>query len=125
MILGSPNILIIEDNAFVLRLLQNHLTKNLNAGVFTAIDREEGLNKLKNEKIDILMLDMFLQNKTTLDLMENIKKNPATGIIPIVVITMIGDKENADAARKLGIKDFIVKGEASLKDTLSIIRKYL
>ena len=125
MISRPPNILIIEEDAIVSRILQVRLVRDLNAVVFTAVSAEEGFRKLKDEKIDLLVLDIFLRNQTTLDLIKTIRDDPETNAIPIIVITVIGDKENTDVARELGIKDFVIKGRTSLKETSSMIKNVL
>ena len=120
-----PKILLIEEDAVVSRILQIGLAKNLGAEVFTALGAEEGFRKLKDEEINLLVLDMFLQNQTTLDLIKKIKNDPETSAIPIVVITMIGDKENTDAARSLGVDSFIIKGGTSMRETVLTIKEAL
>ena len=120
---ASKKILIIEEDVIVSRIFQSHIVKELGAEVFTAIGIEEGIRKLEEEKIDLLVIDIFLNNQPTLGSIAKIKKNSRTSLIPIVLITVISDKEHVLAAQALGIRYFITKGNDSLHEAMETIKK--
>ncbi len=118
-------ILIIEEDAIVTRIFQSHIIKELEVEVLTALGIEEGIRKLEEQKINLLIIDIFLNNQSTIDVIAKVRKNPLTDSIPIVLIAVIGDKEHIDAARRLGVRYFITKGSDSLLDAIETIKKAL
>jgi len=82
----SQKVLIIEDNpkhakalAF---FLENH---NINSEIKSEVT--EGLNTLNKENIDCVILDMGIPDKHSYQILDNVKKNPGLGNLPVIVFT--------------------------------------
>ena len=118
-------VLIIEDDAVVSRIFQSLITKKAFADVSVAVTSEEGLRKLESEKPSLLIIDMFLNNQPTLETIKKVKKSEMYQSLPIIVFTVIGDKENMESLKALGVKDFIIKGSTSMGEALSLVSKAL
>ncbi len=67
------------------------------------------LEKLSNEKIDVVLLDLFLPDSEGLHALEKMRTR-APGV-PIVVLTALNDESAALEAVSRGAQDYLVKGE--------------
>lgn len=114
-------ILVIEDSGFernlIMKLLNNAGFKN----IIQVAYGEEGIEKFKREKPDLVLLDLILptiKGKDVLKALNKLKKiNPKSKIIVVTIVTQedIGACEGdcgqatMDEAVKLGISDWILK----------------
>jgi CheY-like chemotaxis protein len=82
----SFNILIVEDNTDSRNLLHFCLTsKGFNA--VTANNGAEGLNMVQAEKPDLIITDLTMPNGSGVEMIRQIRSNPETANIPIVIYT--------------------------------------
>jgi len=99
-------ILVVEDKESMLRMLSEALeTEGYN--VIPAHDGKEGIEKLKQEKIDMVITDLKLPGKDGLDVLKESKK--ITPLSPVIVMTAYGSIETAVEAMKMGAYDFLTK----------------
>ena len=99
-------ILIVEDKGSLAEMLKETLEL---AGyeVEIANDGAEGIEKVKDSKVDVVITDMKLPKKNGLEVLKASKdENPLT---PVIVMTAYGSIETAVNAMKLGAYDFITK----------------
>ena len=105
-----PKILIIDDDFAVQTSLSLLLDQN-NYETVTASNPEEALEVIKEEKLDLIILDMNFTMETTgeegLALLKNIKNLLPT--IPVILITAWGSISLAVEGMKTGAVDFITK----------------
>lgn len=100
------NILIIDDEK-VLTIFIADALKQQGHNVFTAHTAEEGLNALKKENIDIILLDIVLPDKNGLALLKDIKAMDET--YEIIMITAHSSIKDSITAVKMGAEDYLVK----------------
>ncbi len=99
-------ILIIEDNATIQGLLREIL-EPLNCELFSAYTGEEGLKILKEEEIDVVLLDLMLPKITGLEILDVLRESFST--IPVIVITAYASIDTAIEAMKRGAFHYIPK----------------
>jgi DNA-binding response OmpR family regulator len=106
---STLKILLIEDNLAEARLLQEFikLTKSQNFSLVHVQKLQEGINKLNNEKYDVILLDLTLPDSQGLaSIPQLLQQNPSN---PIIVLTNTNDEELAIEAVKQGEQDYLVK----------------
>ncbi len=106
---STLKILLIEDNLAEARLLQEFikLTKSQNFSLVHVQKLQEGINKLNNEKYDVILLDLTLPDSQGLSsIPQLLQQNPSN---PIIVLTNTNDEELAIEAVKQGAQDYLVK----------------
>jgi DNA-binding NtrC family response regulator len=116
-----PNILIVEDEPKMLRLLELNLAEE-GYTIFLAADAEAGLRVLRQEPIDLVLTDLKLPGMSGLGLLQEIKQLSAS--LPVVVMTAYGTVETAVEAMKAGASDYVLK-PFSLEEIKLIVRKEL
>jgi DNA-binding NtrC family response regulator len=99
-------ILIVDDEASIRESLQTLLEME-GFKVQTASTGEEGLAKLAEQPMDLVLLDFALPDRNGLEILRDIRdRDPELGVI---MITAYGTVENAVAAMRAGATNFIQK----------------
>ncbi len=119
------NILLIEDDAMVVRMYQRKLELE-GFKVNLAFNGEEGLAALKKEKPDFILLDIMMPKMNGIETLKAIKADPNLKDIPVVMLTNLGDKpEDVQKCKEMGALDYWVKANVPLKDLVERIKKIL
>ena len=99
-------ILLIEDNERMAKILARHMEIEGHQ-VILAPDAETGLDLLRQNKVDLVLTDLKLPEKSGLEVLHAVKdENP---MIPVVMMTAHGTIETAVKAVKEGAFDFLQK----------------
>jgi DNA-binding NtrC family response regulator len=114
-------ILVVEDEAKMLRLLELNLSEHGHT-VLAAADAETGQKILRKEKIDLVITDLRLPGKDGLEFLQAVKRTNAS--LPVIVMTAYGTVETAVEAMKAGASDYVLK-PFSLEEMRLIVGKEL
>ncbi len=115
---GKVEILLIEDNPADLELTLHALRKrNLANNVKILTDGQEALDYISNvcsipdatECPHLIMLDLKLPKVSGLEVLEAIRANEHTKMIPVVVLTSSEEEKDRVESYKLGVNSYIVK----------------
>jgi CheY-like chemotaxis protein len=117
-------ILIIEDNEYLGRMYQN-LLKMEGYNIKWVTSGEEGLKAAEQFQPDLILLDVIMPKVNGILVLEELKKNPITKDLGVVILTVISEKEIIDKCIKLGAKGYIIKSTYNLDQLLSEINSYL
>lgn len=103
---GAYNILVIDDEEPIRRLLQNELSSS-RRNVHVARNGGEGIRAVRDYWFDVVLLDLRLPDVKNLELLVRIRESVPD--CEVIMITGHGDIDSAVAAMKLGAYDFIRK----------------
>lgn len=117
-------ILFVEDES-ALQKTFSEILKQEGYEVISALDGESGLNLAKSEKPDLILLDLILPKMDGFEVLAELKNNPETKSIPVIVLTNLENIEDVDKAIQLGAMTYLVKAQYSLKDVIEKIKKAL
>ncbi len=120
----TKKVLIIEDDKFLRELLGKKLS-SLGYNVVLAVDGEEGLEKIKSEKPNIVLLDLILPGINGFEVLEKSKKDPTINEIPIIILSNLGQSEDIERGLKLGAKDFLVKAHFTPQEIVNKLQAVL
>jgi two-component system cell cycle response regulator DivK len=98
--MAGERILLIEDNE-VNRRLAGFLLRAKDYQVREAATAKEAFEILRNERVDLIVMDIQLPEMDGLEATAQLKDEPATAKIPVIAVTsyaMAGDREKALAA---------------------------
>jgi len=101
-------ILIADDRSEVVELVKVTL-EGEDYQIFSASDGREALEKTRLEKPDLVLLDIIMPNMNGLEVLGEIKRDPRTKEIPVIMLTAQGQKSDQEKGRKLGARDYITK----------------
>ncbi|MDY6874897.1 MAG: GAF domain-containing protein [Chloroflexota bacterium] len=102
---ATTKVLVIEDDLDVARLIQLHLAGD-ERKVLIAQRGDEALELAQREHWDLITLDILLPDADGFAILEELKSNPATRDVPVVVISVLPDR--AEGLR-LGAVDYVAK----------------
>ncbi|MDD5639743.1 MAG: response regulator [Candidatus Paceibacterota bacterium] len=117
-------ILLIEDDKFLRELMAKKLM-NMKYDVAIAVDGEEGLQKIKSEKPDLVLLDLILPGINGFEVLEKAKADPDTVTIPVIILSNLGQGEDIERGLKLGAKDFLVKAHFTPQEIIEKMKTYI
>jgi len=108
MVTNAGKILLIEDNKEDSASISNLLKEN---GYNTScIDKgRDGLKQLKEERFDLLILDLLLPDMKGEDICMRLKSNRKLRNIPIIVLSIKDDIDDIEELFEKGIDDYIIK----------------
>jgi DNA-binding response OmpR family regulator len=105
---SMAKVLIVEDEETLARTLADKL-KDEGFNVLTAGDGEEGLDKLRADHPDLVVLDIMLPKLDGLSLCRIVRRDPAMSHIPIIMLTARGTEVDKIVGLESGADDYVVK----------------
>lgn len=101
-------ILVVEDEAPIQELLQFNLERNKYR--VTVVDSgEEALREAEKLQPDLILLDIMLPGADGLEVCKQLKSNPRTERIPIIMLTALCEEADIVTGLELGADDYITK----------------
>lgn len=101
-------ILAIDDEEHILELLAYNLESN-GYRVRTAETGEAGLEIIKSEPVDLVLLDIMLPGMDGMEILKRIRNNPATANLPVIMLTAKNEEINKVLGLEVGADDYISK----------------
>ena len=91
----SARILVVDDNPGIANLMSQLLTMR-GYDVVIASDAQEAEAEVKREPPDLILSDVRMPGRSGYELCRDLKENPATRLIPFVLITGLSDSKNTE-----------------------------
>ena len=120
----AKNILIIEDDKFLRELIVQKLIKE-GYTISEAIDGEEGIKKIRDEKPALILLDLILPGIDGFEVLAKMKEDPALSPIPVIILSNLGHKEDVEKGLKLGAVDYLIKAHFTPGEIIEKIKAVL
>ncbi len=102
---GHKTILVVDDDSNIRELLRQELEASGYA-VREAKDGMGAISQVKREKPDLIVLDVMMPHMNGFDVAAVLKNDPETAAIPIVILSIIEDRERG---YRLGIDRYLTK----------------
>jgi CheY-like chemotaxis protein len=120
----AKKILLIEDEELMIDLLYKKLIQE-GYDVTVARNGEEGLKEMKENKPDIVLLDIIMPKMGGFEVLEAMHKDQELKKIPVVIISNSGQPVELDRAKELGAIDWLIKTEFDPQDVLNKVIKQI
>ena len=117
-------ILLAEDDKLISNSLCDALKQN-GYEATAAYDGEEAVAKAKEIKPDLMLLDIMMPKLDGISVLWEMKANPETAGIPVVVLTNIGDVETISKIVEAGAVDYLLKSDQSVDDIIQKVKDVL
>lgn len=121
--MSEGKVLIVDDEEHILELLKFNLS-NSGYKVISANNGIDAVNIAKEEKPDLLLLDLMLPGMDGLDVCKEIKKNKETSKAAIIMLTAKGEELDKILGLELGADDYITK-PFSIRELLARVKAVL
>jgi two-component system, OmpR family, alkaline phosphatase synthesis response regulator PhoP len=106
--MAKEKILVVDDEEDILELVRYNLSKE-RYRVTSALSGEIALQKAREEHPDLILLDLMLPGLDGLTVCRELKRDPAIGNTPIIMLTAKGEEADIVVGLELGADDYIVK----------------
>jgi len=117
-------ILVVEDDNFLRDLLARKLGQE-NCQFLAAIDGENALKLVDDEKPSIILLDLILPGIDGFEVLSKIKQNPEVKDVPVVILSNLGQDSDIKKAKELGADDFLIKANFSIDEVITKIKELI
>ena len=101
-------ILVVDDTPQNIKVLDAILSPR-GYRVVTARSGAEALQKVRDEAPDLVLLDILMPGMSGYEVAQRLRADPATGVLPIVMVTALGAQEEKVKAIEAGADDFLTK----------------
>ena len=105
---ASKKILIVEDERDILQLVKLYLEKE-GFRTIAASTGPEGLKQAKQEKPDLVILDLMLPEIDGLEICKRLRSAPETAMMPIIMLTAKAEESDTVIGLELGADDYVTK----------------
>jgi two-component system, chemotaxis family, chemotaxis protein CheY len=102
-------VLVVDDFATMRKIVRNILKQIGFEDIIEAEDGSAALRMIKNESIGLVVTDWNMPNMNGLSLLQEIRQNPDTAKLPVLMVTAEGLKDNVMEAVKAGVNNYVVK----------------
>ncbi len=106
--MAIKKVLVVDDSPTDSHLLTEMLRKN-GFAVVTASTGEEGVNKAKTEKPDLVLMDIVMPGMSGFEATRALSKNAETASIPVIICSTKGQETDKAWGLRQGARDYIVK----------------
>lgn len=120
----SSKILIIEDEE-ILREMYAEKFSQSSFEVTAVEDTRTGLEKARDEKPDIILLDMLLPKEGGLVFLRKQKEDPKIKDLKVVAFSNYDGKGIREKTTKLGVKDYLIKTDFTPSEIAEKMKQYL
>lgn len=93
--------------------------------VLSATDGETGLELAKNKKPDLILLDLILPRKDGFAVLAELKQDPDTRDIKVVVLTNLEGSGDVEKALELGATTYLVKANYELEEVVRKVKDFI
>lgn len=102
------NVLIVEDDPMVALINRKYLEKIGDVSVYGPVTTEEEIIKILNsEKIDLILLDVFLPQKNGVDILKSLRSKDY--LVDVIMVTAANSSKELGIAFSYGATDYLVK----------------
>lgn len=117
-------IIVVEDDPMICEIYQKKFQE---AGfeVLTASSGEQLLSLAKNDKADIILLDLIMPKLNGFDVIKSLRSGQYDPDIKIIVFSNLSQKEDREKAMEMGANGFIVKSDFAPSALVEEVRRQM
>lgn len=119
--LKKKHILIIEDDTFLVKTYQLMLERE-GFIISVATDGKVAMAMLLKPPADLVLLDLMLPQVSGFEVLSAIQKDAKWKRVPIIILTNLGQAEDIDRGRELGVAKYIIKAHAKIADIVKEVK---
>lgn len=113
--MAGERVLVVEDTDLLRRMYHDRLAQD-GYQVYEAADGLAALTVLRDQPVDLILLDLIMPRMGGLQVLEAVKADPRTHGIPVVVLTNLGEESTIEQAVSLGATDYLLKNQSRPAD---------
>jgi DNA-binding response OmpR family regulator len=112
--MSTPRILVADDDSTIRRFIVT-LLADRGYEIHEAADGEQAFKAAERVKPDLMLLDLIMPFRDGFDVLQDLKHDPETQRIPIIIMSVKDREEEIVKGLTLGAEDYVVKPFHSLE----------
>lgn len=120
----KKKILLIEDDSFISQMYSVKF-RQTEYDFIVANNGKEGIEMIKAQKPNLILLDIILPEMDGFTLLEEVKKDETLKSIPIILLTNLGQQEYIQRGLALGANDYIIKAHSTPQEVIDKVTSYI
>lgn len=117
-------VFIVEDDLLLVSAYEIKFKKE-DVEMWVAKDGKEAVGFLTRQPPDIVLLDLMLPGMSGYEVLSEIRKNDVWKNVPVIVLTNLGQAQDIEKAKSLGVVDYLVKANTKISEITDKVKKYL
>jgi len=117
-------VLLVDDNAQNLELLEVYMEDIPEARVVTAVNGIEALARVAEESPEVVLLDIMMPKMSGFEVCKRIKSDPKTRDIVVIMVTALNETSDVERAAECGTDDYLAK-PVDRAGLVQLVRKHL
>lgn len=118
-------VILLVDDDLTLREMYDERLKAEGFDIVQASDGQEALQKAREVKPNIILLDVMMPKINGFDVLKQLKEDPELKEIPVIILTALIQDVDRVQGKKLGAADYIVKSETMPGEVIAKIKNVL
>jgi len=119
----GSRLLVVDDNEEITEAITDYLSTDQTIDCEVINDGPQGLERIRNDKFDLILLDIAMPDFSGWDILESLKNYGIVESKNIVIFTASSDHKLFDEMKNAGIKE-IFKKPFSIEQLTELIEKY-
>lgn len=119
-----PTVLLVDDNAQHLELLEIYMEDLPEVQVVTATNGLEAMSKVEELRPDVVLLDIMMPKMSGFEVCKRLKSDPDTRDIVVIMVTALNETGDIERAAECGSDDYLTK-PIDRKALIDLVRKLL
>jgi two-component system alkaline phosphatase synthesis response regulator PhoP len=125
----KKRVLVVDDDPDFVNLMQHQL-KKLHCDIDVAYNGAEGMDQVKSQRPDVIVLDVMMPEKDGFQMCKELKRDEELADIPVIMLTAVADHISSTGytqydAMSMEAEDYIPKGPDCSQKTIESIKGIL
>jgi CheY-like chemotaxis protein len=120
----QKTVMIVEDDQAIREACQIKLQLD-GLKVLSVGNGQEALEILKNNKPDLILLDLIMPKMNGFDFLEALRKDPEHKNDRVVIMSNLGQETDIESGKKLGVEDYLIKANCSIGEIATKVKEWL
>ncbi|MBU1149218.1 response regulator transcription factor [Patescibacteria group bacterium] len=120
----KKKILIVEDDSALRQAISDKLSRE-GYQVVEASDGQMGFDLAIKEKPDLILLDILMPKLHGIQVVEKLREDSWGRTAQIIIMTNLAEDNKVAKAMKMGVTDYLIKGDWRLEDVLIKVKEKL
>jgi CheY-like chemotaxis protein len=122
--MAKQRVLLVEDDGFLASIYAQKLEVE-GYDVSFATNGEDGLKLAQKDHPNLILMDILMPKMDGFEMLERLKADEATKVIPVLVLSNLGQKEDVERCIKLGAAGYVIKAHSLPHETVKRIKEIL
>lgn len=120
----KTKIVLVEDDATLADMYTVKFTQE-GFDLKVAVNGGQGLELIKKELPELVLLDVILPGMDGFAVLQEVKADPKTKSIPVILLTNLGQDADMEKGKQLGAADYLVKASLTPGEVVEKVRALL